>query len=107
MKTTRREWLRYLLLAGLLLVLALPVSHAALKEREPGYQGGGVTMRGYLVYDDRISGKRPGVLVVHEWWGHNERAGRQVTRTTPRPSPARCSPTCHRRAHVSRLPWRC
>lgn len=29
---------------------------------------------GYLAYDNSIEGKRPGVLVVHEWWGHNEYA---------------------------------
>ena len=34
----------------------------------------GVVMKGYLAYDENIKGKRPGVLVVHEWWGHNEYA---------------------------------
>jgi dienelactone hydrolase len=29
-------------------------------------------MKGYLSFDETIKGKRPGVLVVHEWWGHNE-----------------------------------
>ena len=29
-------------------------------------------MQGYLAYDDTISEKRPGILVVHEWWGLNE-----------------------------------
>jgi dienelactone hydrolase len=28
-------------------------------------------MQGYLAYDENIQGKRPGVLVVHEWWGLN------------------------------------
>ena len=28
--------------------------------------------KGYLAYNDDIPGKRPGVLVVHEWWGHND-----------------------------------
>jgi dienelactone hydrolase len=31
-----------------------------------------------LAYDDSISGKRPGVLVVHEWWGHNEYARKRA-----------------------------
>jgi len=31
-------------------------------------------MKGYLAYDENIKGKRPGVLVVHEWWGQNEYA---------------------------------
>ena len=29
-------------------------------------------MKGYLAWDDGIEGPRPGVIVVHEWWGHNE-----------------------------------
>jgi dienelactone hydrolase len=36
------------------------------------YSAGGVTLKGYLAYDANIKGKRPGVLVVHEWWGQNE-----------------------------------
>lgn len=36
------------------------------------YSSQGVVMKGYLAYDENIKGKRPGVLVVHEWWGHNE-----------------------------------
>lgn len=31
-------------------------------------------MKGLLAWDDEISGSRPGVLVVHEWWGLNEYA---------------------------------
>jgi len=38
------------------------------------YTAGGMTMKGYLAYDANRQGKRPGVLVVHEWWGHNEYA---------------------------------
>ena len=30
------------------------------------------TLKGYLVYDDAAQGKRPGVLVVPEWWGVND-----------------------------------
>jgi dienelactone hydrolase len=29
-------------------------------------------MRGFLAYDDSLKSKRPGVLVVHEWWGLND-----------------------------------
>jgi dienelactone hydrolase len=29
-------------------------------------------MDGYVVYDDAPEGKRPAVLVVHEWWGLND-----------------------------------
>ncbi len=38
------------------------------------YQSGDTLMKGYLAWDDAIEGERPGILVVHEWWGHNEYA---------------------------------
>jgi dienelactone hydrolase len=41
---------------------------------EVEYTSDGVTMKGYMAYDDSVEGKRPGVLVVHEWWGHNDYA---------------------------------
>lgn len=31
-------------------------------------------MKGYIAYDQSDDSKRPGILVVHEWWGHNEYA---------------------------------
>lgn len=36
------------------------------------YSHEGTVMKGYLAYDDAVQGKRPGLLVVHEWWGQNE-----------------------------------
>ncbi len=32
----------------------------------------GVTLEGYLAYDDAVQGRRPGVLVVHQWMGLSE-----------------------------------
>lgn len=58
---------------GLLLFLGGALSaHATIIAKEVGYKANGTAMKGYLVYDDKIEGKRPGVLVVHEWWGLNE-----------------------------------
>jgi dienelactone hydrolase len=42
------------------------------------YTAGGLTMKGYLAFDDNIAGKRPGILVVHEWWGNDEYAHRRA-----------------------------
>ncbi len=42
------------------------------------YSAQGMTMKGYLSYDDALKGKRPGVLVVHEWWGLNDYARKRA-----------------------------
>jgi hypothetical protein len=42
------------------------------------YSTQGVVMKGYLAYDESIQGKRPGVLVVHEWWGLNDYVRRRA-----------------------------
>jgi dienelactone hydrolase len=52
----------------------LAPAQAAIKGEEIEYKAGNTVHKGYLVYDDAVTGKRPGVLVVHEWWGHNEHA---------------------------------
>ena len=47
---------------------------ASLKEENVTYMADGVTMNGYVAYDANLKGKRPAVLVVHEWWGLNDYA---------------------------------
>ena len=42
--------------------------------KEVEYKSDETTLKGYLAYDNSVKGKRPGVLVVHEWWGHNDYA---------------------------------
>jgi len=44
----------------------------SLKEEDVSYTGDNITMKGYVVYDENKKGKRPAVLVVHEWWGMND-----------------------------------
>lgn len=51
---------------------------AAIQGREIHYQVDGKSFTGYIAYDDAISGKRPGILVVHEWWGHNAYARKRA-----------------------------
>ena len=41
------------------------------------YQGGGATLRGYLAWNGAVRTPRPGVLVVHEWWGLDEHMRRR------------------------------
>ncbi|HXI36150.1 MAG TPA: dienelactone hydrolase family protein, partial [Burkholderiales bacterium] len=57
------------ILAGALLALALAPVHAAIKEEPVTYKDGEATMKGFIVYDDAKKGKRPGIVLVHEWWG--------------------------------------
>lgn len=47
---------------------------AAVKTEPVTYTYDGQTFKGVLAYDDAASGKRPGVLVVHEWWGLDDYA---------------------------------
>lgn len=65
--------IRLLLLSCLVLTLPRSVS-AEIQTREVEYEHEGTPLVGYFAWDDSLDGERPGVLVVHEWWGHNEYA---------------------------------
>src|SRR6185437_14512733 len=50
---------------------------AAIREKPVTYMDGETTMKGFVVYDDATQARRPGIVMVHEWWGitrhiHNE-----------------------------------
>lgn len=47
-------------------------SQPKLKTQSIEYKDGDATLEGYLAYDENITGKRPAVLVVHEWKGIND-----------------------------------
>lgn len=66
------------LLLGCLALFALPAL-AEIKTREIPYAAAdGSKLLGYYAWDDSIKGKRPGIVVVHEWWGLNDYARRRA-----------------------------
>ena len=70
------------LLPSLLAVLGMfaPLS-AAVVEQPLEYKSGEVLCEGWQAYDDAVAGKRPGVLVVHQWTGisdHEKEAARKL-----------------------------
>jgi len=57
------------LIAGAVLAMALGAAQAAIQEEAVTYKDGDTVMKGFIVYDDATKAKRPGIVVVHEWWG--------------------------------------
>lgn len=66
------------LIAVAVLSLSCALAQAAIKGEEVQYKVGEQVFKGYIAYDDTKKDKRPGVLVVHEWWGHNEYARKRA-----------------------------
>ena len=69
--------MRNVLVGAAVALFLTTAAYAAVKEEAVTYKDGDTTMKGFLVYDDAAKGKRPGIILVHEWWGitkhmHNE-----------------------------------
>ena len=57
-------------IVGALCAIAMVASaQAAIREEPVTYTDGEATMKGFVVYDDASQAKRPGIIMVHEWWG--------------------------------------
>ena len=58
-------------LFALVLMMAMGAQNAQarLVTKTVEYRQGDTVLEGYLAYDDSVKGKRPGVLVIHEWTG--------------------------------------
>jgi len=56
-------------LLGLMMILVAQSAFAGVVGKTVDYRQGDTVLEGYLAYDDSVKGKRPGVLVIHEWTG--------------------------------------
>jgi dienelactone hydrolase len=69
--------MRTIMAAAFCAIAIVTSANAAIKEDPVTYTDGQTTMKGFVVYDDATTAKRPGIIMVHEWWGitphiHNE-----------------------------------
>ncbi len=63
---------RLIAVAAILLFFSVVNANAEIVGETIEYNANDTVLEGYLVYDDEVSGPRPGVLVFHEWWGIND-----------------------------------
>jgi dienelactone hydrolase len=68
-RSFRKGFILYTVMLTIFTMGHLQISAASIREEIATYSVGGVTCKGYLAYDENIKGKRPAILVVHEWWG--------------------------------------
>lgn len=69
--------MNYLLFTVLAVLAASPAS-ALIKTRAVEYKDGDVVLQGWAAWEDGFKDQRPGILVVHEWWGHGPYARRRA-----------------------------
>jgi len=59
-------------LAATILAMHAGTAQAAIKTQWIDYKQGDTALSGYLAYDDSVSGRRPGVLMIHDRSGFSE-----------------------------------
>ena len=63
---------------SLLTITTAAYAETGSKGKNVQYKAEGTIMRGYLATDEGLKGKKPGVIVVHEWWGLNDYARKRA-----------------------------
>lgn len=60
----------FVMMKSLILCLLTPcVALAGLVEKTVEYKDGDTVLEGFHVYDDNVDGKRPAVMIIHQWTG--------------------------------------
>ncbi len=62
----------------MMVILSTTFAHAAIKSENIEYKDGDTVLEGYLVYDDAVTEKRPGIIVVHNWMGFGPSANKKA-----------------------------
>lgn len=62
------------------MLLSASLAAAEVETKEVTYKQGDTELSGFFAWDGAAKGRQPGVLVVHEWWGHNDHARNQAKR---------------------------
>jgi len=70
--------MKYALAAMAAVAVFSAAAAAAVRTEIVQYNQGGTRLQGYVAYDDAVEGKRPGIVVVPEWWGLNDYAKRRA-----------------------------
>ncbi|MEW6602262.1 MAG: dienelactone hydrolase family protein [Nitrospirota bacterium] len=73
---------RHMILVGIFFILGLFIASCtekpAFQSSTIEYKTDGETFKGYIAYDGNKKGRRPGIIVVHEWWGQNDQVRRRA-----------------------------
>ncbi len=70
--------MRFRYFLALILGLGSTAAWSAIQTRSVAYKDYDTVLTGHLYWDDAAKENRPGVLVVHEWWGLNDYAKKRA-----------------------------